>query len=507
MSQWEASSAAGTQGLEGVEPELAEANRRPAARAGETAPSLKRKAYHSATWAVIGFVASSTLRLTTSLILTRLLMPQVFGLMALVHTLIRGFELFSDVGVGFSIIKEKKGDDPSFLNTAWTMQILRGFGLWGCIAIAAWPLATFYDKPQLGPLLTAAGMEVAISGFCSTSLILFRRKLELHRTVRMQIVGQLVNLVVSSLLAFWLRSVWALVFGLWVGAIYTVVASHLINTGMPNRLHWDRQAVRKIFHFGRWVFLSTALMYLSTQVDKLMLGKMIPLAVFGAYSIATNIVEIPRSLLTRISEMVIFPAVSRRAELPRSELRAKLVSNRRPVLLAMACGLGVLTAVGDKLLLLLYPAKFAAAAWMLPILAFGIWPRALNMTINGALRALGQLHYNPIGSVLRLALIGFGLPMAYAAYGLPGVIVVVALADVPDQVASTYGRWRHGLATWKQDVGTTMVLLVVFGVLLLIRLAIGWGTPFDAVPWPWVPGAAAFAAPGPAPALPEVLMP
>jgi hypothetical protein len=63
---------------------------------------------------------------TLDLILTRLLFPEAFGLMALVQVFMGGLQMFSDLGVNMSIIQSKRGEDPDFLNTAWTFQILRG---------------------------------------------------------------------------------------------------------------------------------------------------------------------------------------------------------------------------------------------------------------------------------------------------------------------------------------------------------------------------------------------
>lgn len=71
-------------------------------------------------------VAQQLIRLGSNLILTRLLFPEAFGLMALVQTFMTGLAMFSDIGIGPSIIQNRRGEDPDFLNTAWTIQIGRG---------------------------------------------------------------------------------------------------------------------------------------------------------------------------------------------------------------------------------------------------------------------------------------------------------------------------------------------------------------------------------------------
>ena len=68
------------------------------------------------------------MRLASNLILTRILSPEDFGLMALVTSFLIGLAMFSDMGFGPSIMQSKRGDDPVFLDTIWTLKIIRGFG-------------------------------------------------------------------------------------------------------------------------------------------------------------------------------------------------------------------------------------------------------------------------------------------------------------------------------------------------------------------------------------------
>jgi O-antigen/teichoic acid export membrane protein len=78
------------------------------------------------------------IRFGSNLIITRLLLPEHFGLMALVTTFLVGLALFSDTGVGPNIIQNPKGEEPIFFNTAWTVQAIRGVLLW-VVAVACWP--------------------------------------------------------------------------------------------------------------------------------------------------------------------------------------------------------------------------------------------------------------------------------------------------------------------------------------------------------------------------------
>ncbi len=90
------------------------------------------------------YVFAQFARLLSNLVLTRLLYPEAFGVMALVMVVLVGLQMFSDVGIGPAISRSPRGDDPDFLNTAWTLNVFRGAFLWLLTCVLAWPAAWFY---------------------------------------------------------------------------------------------------------------------------------------------------------------------------------------------------------------------------------------------------------------------------------------------------------------------------------------------------------------------------
>ena len=122
--------------------------------------NLRARAIRSSVLTVGGFGASQVIRFASNLILTRLLFPEAFGMMALVMVFIQGLYQFSDVGVGPAIMQSKRGDDPHFLNTAWTIQAGRGVLLWLAASVLAYPMALIYGEAQLMQLLPVDGRDV-----------------------------------------------------------------------------------------------------------------------------------------------------------------------------------------------------------------------------------------------------------------------------------------------------------------------------------------------------------
>jgi O-antigen/teichoic acid export membrane protein len=116
------------------------------------------------------FVIAQGLRLASNLVLTRLLFPEAFGLMALVSVVLVGLQMFSDTGVGPAISRSPRGDDPVFLDTAWTINVLRGGLLWLLAAALSVPLAALWQAPELRQLLPVAGLTLLIAGFNPTRI-------------------------------------------------------------------------------------------------------------------------------------------------------------------------------------------------------------------------------------------------------------------------------------------------------------------------------------------------
>ena len=85
--------------------------------------------------------------------------------MLIVNTLMTGIQLFSDVGIGQNMIHSPRALDPTFYNTAWSVQIIRSVVIWLIILLAAVPAARFYSAPILSVILPVSGFSMVLLGF------------------------------------------------------------------------------------------------------------------------------------------------------------------------------------------------------------------------------------------------------------------------------------------------------------------------------------------------------
>jgi O-antigen/teichoic acid export membrane protein len=421
-------------------------------------PALRTLIARGAMWSMSGYGGGQILRFAGNLILTRLLFPEAFGLMSLVNTVLLGLLLFSDIGVGPSIIQSRRGDEPDFLNTAWTMQIVRGVLLWLAACAVAQPFADFYGDPQLAWILPISGLTALVAGFNSTRIHSLSRRVELKRVAALELGSQAVGLAVMIGWALLDRSIWALVAGGMMGNVAKLVMSHTVLPGIRNRLRWDRTAFVSLVRFGRWIFLSTVLTFLVSQSDRLIFGKLIPIAMLGVYGVGATIATMPSAALAHVVSSVLFPVFSRVHHSDR-DLAEVFARVRRPVLVLAGWMIAGLVAGGGVIVHLAYDQRYAEAGWIVQLLAIGSWFAVLQSTNGSVLLARGQANWTAAVGVGKLVGMLALIPVGWHVGGFAGAVLGLGLSEVVSYAVSAYAVSRAGLRSWPADLRLSAWLL------------------------------------------------
>jgi O-antigen/teichoic acid export membrane protein len=423
-------------------------------------------------WIGVGFGLTYLLRLISSMILTRLLAREVYGLMDVAMVFIQGLHMFADVGIGTSIIQSKHGDDPDFLGTAWTVQVVRGLVLWAATALIAWPVAAFYDLPILVVLFPLIGATAAVEGFNSLSLFTLRRRLARGRIVALEFGRGVLGLGVTLAWVWWIEpDVWALVAGSLTASVINMTVSHFLVPGVRVRFRWERAALHELLHFGKWIFVSTIITFLAFQADRLIVPKVSGLDVMGVYGRALGLAVIATGLMSTFCCELVFPIYSRmhqggrdiRTTFSRVQMRAggfgaMLVTGM------LACGPAAVHCMfGDQ---------FADAGWMLQFVAVGAWFQMLEGTIGASLLALGGARSVMVSNAARLAAVLVCVPAGYwlgdwAELGGPGwggfigMLLGFVVADLVRYLVVVWVARLHGLSVVGPDIALSVFIGLV----------------------------------------------
>ena len=411
---------------------------------GKTA-ERRRMVLQNSVVEVLTYGATQALRLGSNLILTRLLFPEAFGLMVVVGIVLFGLTMLSDVGILQAVIQNPRGDDEDFLNTAWTLQIMRG----GLLCVLTWciayPASLFFDKPELFGLLLAAGGQLVIAGFESTSLLTLRRQVASRKLAVIEIGVQFATFVAVVATAMVWQSVWALLIGASIGGLVRLIWSHLIDVGYRNRLEWDKSAWQEITKFGRWIFGSSVATFLSSQSDRLLLGRLLGMSTLGVYSVALMLSEVVGAAVSRVVSGVLYPVFSRVSQEEPELLRDEYYAARLRLDAAALPALGALTMLGDFIVILLWDLRYVEAGWMLRVLAIRAAFACIMLPCEVCLVATGESRFGFIRSVVRMFAVLIGVPLGYAWGGAEGLVLAVALSEVPAAFILWPAAARRGL--------------------------------------------------------------
>lgn len=437
---------------------------------GPQRESIVRRVLRGSAWMAAGSLSSQALRLVANLILTRLLFPEAFGLMALVTAFIIGMSMFSDVGILPWIQQNKKGDDPVYLNTAWTVQVARGVVLWLVLCLLAAPLASFFNEPALAVILPIAGLELLIMGFVPTRAHAAYRHLDVARVVSFKLASQVVGVVIMVVLAWQLQSVWALVIGTLARCVALVAMMHLGLSGHVDRPAWNREAASEIIGFGKWIFLSTICGFFVAQGDKLILGKLLSTQTLGIYNIGFFLASFPVLLAETVTRKVLIPLYRDR---PPHASRANFMAIRRlrfGVTGGIFLLLAALSLFGTGLVDLLYDERYTLSGVILVLVACAKMPLAIGLTYAQAALASGNSRQFFWVVAVKAALLLVFMLLGTWHYGVVGAIAGQAVAHLLTLPAIVVLARAQGAWDWLHDALFLLATLAIGAVTLWLHL-------------------------------------
>ena len=439
---------------------------------------LQRPAVRASFWTFTSYGASQALRLASNLILTRLLFPEAFGLMLIVNVTLQGFQMLSDLGLGPSIIQNPRGEEPRFLWTAWTIQIIRGAGLYLLALLLTYPLALHFGEPMLLQVFPVISLVLLIDGFASTKGPVMYRQLHLGRVAALDLGSYVLSVLVMIAGALVWKSVWPLIIG---GLVYNTsctILTHLILGGPKMRLMMDRELAHEIIRFGKWLFLSSMLAFLAGQLDKLILSYYLPLDPLGVYSIALTFSLVFLQVLQRLSSKVLFPLYAKTAREDVHYLRRQTRKVRLVLMLICLPPMWLLIAVAPELITLLYDDRYRDAGWMLQLLAIGATAQCVLYPVESVLMSVGDSYRHMLLQLIRSIVLFLCMVAGGHFYGTYGYILGFAVASVayyPALVALV-----HKYRVWLPDLDlgalglSALVLVGVFFVRVELNLPVFW---------------------------------
>jgi O-antigen/teichoic acid export membrane protein len=410
-----------------------------------------------------GQMAAQVLRLVSNIVLARFLPESAFGISGLVFALTTGLWLISDVGIGATVIRSQRTDDR-FLHTAWTLSVLRGAVLFA-IGAAAGPIAAwFYGEPVLLWMLPLCSVMVLLLGSESTQYWVQAREMAVTRTLGIDLAAQVVALAASVPVAIATGHVVALAIPAVVSAFMKFSLTHLVLPGVRMRFAWDKTALREIFSFGQWIFVSTLFSFLSGKWDTFTLSKLQGFSIMGVFGQAGQIASVPNQVSLQVVNNILTPVLSDAFRGSVEAMRARLTLARKAYLPAGALlFLGAAT-TAPAFFFLAYTQAFAGAGRMAQVLMLPAWLAFVQEASSRALLAAGDGRGLALTNVVKTIATVVATAIGFALYGFWGFLGGVAVGGLVGVVGVGLRLRRHGVFVLSGDLVATAAYTVALAL-------------------------------------------
>ena len=428
--------------------------------------TLRQRVLNSGSWTLVGFGVNQALRLGGNLILTRLLFPEAFGIMAIVSIASYGVTMFVDMGITQSIVQNERGNDPAFVNTAWSIQIILGFLIFGGLSALALPMASFYNIPQLVAMLPVVGLGAIINGFNSTKLYTAQRNLEAKRVTLIEIGTYAIGLACTIVLAWLMQSVWALIWGGMISATLKMFATHVFLHGIKNKIEWERDATRQLIRFGRWIMWSSMLTFLSVEGGRLLISALLDMRELALFTLANTMSLMFWQAIQPLAWKVFFPAYAEVYRGNPKNLFSVLFKARLIITLPSWCISVFFVFFGSHLMEMLYDERYHGSGAMLELLATGTLLSCVWGSYTGVLLAIGKVATMTMLTAIQIIFQIGGVVVGYHYWGGAGIVMGIAAANWIMYIVQAFVMYLNGLLQLKLDL--------IFLVLSVLIIALVW---------------------------------
>ena len=375
-------------------------------------------------------IVTNLLRIVSTVCLTRLLAPDVYGITGMIMSVFYMINMVTDIGLQAYVVRHQRSDDPDFLSSVYTIHAVRGVVLAMIGMALAWPLAFLLAKPELALPLFVSSLVLVIDGQVTLHQFRALRDGRVQRYSLIELITGVGQTLSAIALAFVFRNVWAIVASMFVASVIRVWAGYTLFPGSRLRFRLDRATAADLWRFSQVIAVSSALTLVIGQVDKLVLARMLPLSQFGIYVIAASLAAAPIAFAANYAAAIVYPAAAAAARDSASVADAYYRSWGRFFYL-YAFGGGALIGVADLLVRLLYDPRYLPAAHYLSILAvstaLGLTTRSMeSVQVASGLQRVA-LQFN----VLRVACLVCAGLFALARTEPMILVLTIGLLEIP----------------------------------------------------------------------------
>jgi O-antigen/teichoic acid export membrane protein len=392
--------------------------------------SIIVKVHQGLKWGATAMVIGRLTRFLASVALARILLPEMFGMLAMAYVVIETIAIIRQFGFGAAFIQKEEKDEfraRVLGNTTFIMGLSLNLFLFGVCFASAQLIADFLNEPRLVAILQVMFCAFLLDALSTTPRLILRKRLEFNKFSICEILQCISESVFAIALAFLGFGVWSLVFGhLAAKTIQTFMVFKL--SGWRPRLEFDAQMAWELFGYGKYIWAFVIVTAAGNAIDKAFAGRFYGTASLGLFYMAFNLCSLPPAQLSALVNRVAFPAFSE-IQKDRKLLRKaffKTISHVSVISFPIAFGM---MALSEELVLTVLGKQWLSIEPLVYILVFFGISRSLTSISGPVFKAIGKpnilLYVTLIFHLLKI-----GLILLLRNYGLPGICYAILISSI-----------------------------------------------------------------------------
>lgn len=432
--------------------------------------AIHNKVFTGSILMMISRLLVKSIGLVSSVILARLLIPEDFGIVAIAMAVYAFVELFGAFGFGTVLIQKQQASADDY-HTAWTFKLLFGVFAASLLFVLAPLLASYYQEPRLTDVIRTIGLMAILSGCNNIGVIDFQKQLDFRRELKLQVLPKLLSFCCTMVLAFNLRSYWALVYGMLINEALNLLFSYRMSAFRPR---FSLASAADLFSFSKWLLLNNLIDYVNRKIPVLLTGQLLDSKSVGLFTVGEEIALLPTAEIAAPVNRATYPVYARLKDM-QDELRKAYLNTLNlstSVSLPAAAGIAVLAPL---LVPTVLGPNWAPMAAMMQWLAIAGFIINLSSNVAYVFMATGSPRYLVFTNTLRALVFVPALLVLIPLYGLTGigyallltalVLLVVTHLSVSRLLALTTMMVLRSIA--RALLASLLMCVVVWGLLQL----------------------------------------
>ena len=408
-------------------------------------------------------VAINILRIVSTMCLTRLLSPDVYGITGMIMSIFYAVNMLSDIGIQAYVVRHQRTGDPHFLDSVFTIHAARGVALAIIAMVLAWPLSVVLREPQLFAPLVASSLVFIFDGHASLHQFRGLRDGKVQRFAMIELITGVTQIVLAIAFAFVLRNVWAIVGSMLVASFLRSWSTYALFPGGRHRYRVDRSVAVDLWRFSRSIAVSSSLTLVLTQFDKLALARILALDKFGIYILAASLASAPTGFAFSYASTIVYPTLANASREARSLSDAYYGCWRRYFYL-YAFGGGGLIGVADLLVRFLYDPRYLPVAHYLSILGVSTALMMTTRSMECVEMAKGRSRIAVEMNLARLAWLICGGLLAILRADPLIFVLTIGLVELPAYIYAAWRLARIRVIRWTRELSLLLTIVAGAGV-------------------------------------------